>query len=149
MKVSLALTTAGLVLLAAISATLAAGQSSPVTLVQLPLRLPAVGNLDAVRQWRFGRIQSTELAGDSPDVRIEIRTLNGSVIRLVGPRRELVELARRTNWVNRSKSRPTRQDYIERMIAFDVDSQQRLIAMMSLEPMDRDRNRLRRALGGS
>ncbi len=149
MKVSLALTTAGLVLLAAISATLAAGQSSPVTLVQLPLRLPAVGNLDAVRQWRFGRIQSTELAGDSPDVRIEIRTLNGSVIRLVGPRRELVELARRTNWVSRSKSRPTRQDYIERMIAFDVDSQQRLIAMMSLEPMDRDRNRLRRALGGS
>lgn len=149
MKVSLALTTAGLVLLAAISATLAAGQSSPVTLVQLPLKLPAVGNLDAVRQWRFGRIQSTELAGDSPDVRIEIRTLNGSVIRLVGPRRELVELARRTNWVSRSKSRPTRQDYIERMIAFDVDSQQRLIAMMSLEPMDRDRNRLRRALGGS
>ncbi len=147
MKVSLALTTAGLVLLAAISATLAAGQSSPVTLVQLPLRLPAVGNLDAVRQWRFGRIQSTELAGDSPDVRIEIRTLNGSVIRLVGPRRELVELARRTNWVNRSKSRPTRQDYIERMIALVVDSQQRLIAMMSLEPMDGDRNRLRRALG--
>ncbi len=149
MKVSLALTTAGLVLLAAISATLAAGQSSPVTLVQLPLRLPAVGNLDAVRQWRFGRIQSTELAGDSPDVRIEIRTLNGSVIRLVGPRRELVEPARRTNWLNRHKSRPTRQHYIERMIAFDVDSQQRLIAMMSLEPMDRDRNRLRRALGGS
>ncbi len=149
MKVSLALTTAGLVLLAAISATLAAGQSSPVTLVKLPLGLPAVGNLDAVRQWRFGRIQSTELAGDSPDVRIEIRTLNGSVIRLVGPRRELVELARRTNGLNRHKSRPTRQDYIERMIAFDVDSQQRLIAMMSLEPMDRDRNRLRRALGGS
>ncbi len=149
MKVSLALTTAGLVLLAAISATLAAGQSSPVTLVQLPLGLPAVGNLDAVRQWRFGRIQSTELAGDSPDVRIEIRILNGSVIRVVGPRRELVELARRTNWLNRHKSRPTRQDYVERMIAFDVDSQQRLIAMMSLEPMDRDRNRLRRALGGS
>ncbi len=149
MKVSLALTTAVLVLLAAISATLAAGQSSPVTLVQLPRKLPAVGNLDAVRQWRFGRIQSTELAGDHPDVRIEIRTLNGSVIRVVGPRRELVELARRTNWLSRSKSRPTRQDYVERMIAFDVDSQQRLIAMMSLEPMDRDKNRLRRALGGT
>ncbi len=147
MKVSLALTTAVLVLLAAISATLAAGQSSPVTLVQLPLKLPAVGNLDAVRQWHFGRIQSTELAGDHPDVRIEIRTLNGSVIKVVGPRRELVELARRTNWLSRSKARPTRQDYIERMIAFDVDSQQRLIAMMSLEPMDRDKNRLRRALG--
>ncbi len=148
MKVSLALTTAVLILLAAISATLAAGQSSPVTLVQLPLKLPAVGNLDAVRQWHFGRIQSTELVGDNPDVRIDIRTLNGSVIRVVGPRRELAELARRTNWLSPSKARPTRQDYVERMIAFDVDSQQRLIAMMSLEPMDRNKNRLKRALAG-
>lgn len=148
MKVSLVLTTAVLVLLAAISATLAAGRSSPVTLVELPLKLPAVGNLDKVRQWHFGRIQSAELAGDHPDVRIDIRTLNGSVIKVVGPRRELVELARRTNWLSPSKARPTRQDFVERMIAFDVDSQQRLIAIMSLEPMDRNKNRLRRALKG-
>ncbi len=149
MKLSYVLIVAALAFAAGISAGQTSRPGSPVTLVDLPLKLPAVGNLDAVRQWRFGRIQSTELAGDNPDVRIEIRTLNGSVIRVVGPRRELVELARRTNWLNRHKSRPTRQDYVERMIAFDVDSQQRLIAMMSLEPMDRDRNRLRRALGGS
>jgi hypothetical protein len=33
------------------------------------------------------------------------------------------------------------------MIAFDMDANQRLIAMISLEPVFRDRNRLRRALG--
>ena len=38
----------------------AAGQSRPSsgqTMMRLPVQLPAVGNVDAVRQWRLGRLQ--------------------------------------------------------------------------------------------
>ncbi len=138
---------AATVVIGTVSARQATRPGSPVTLFALPLKLPAVGNLGAVREWHFGRLQSVEQAGASPDIHLDIRTPDGAVHRIVGPRVHLAELARASGWVTSDRVRPVRQDYVERMIAFDADRQQRLIAMISLEPMNRDRNRLRRALG--
>jgi hypothetical protein len=129
---------------------LAAAQSDRpdpvVKLIDLPLKLPAVGNIGAVRQWRFGRLQSVETRGASGDFVLNIRTGDGSVLRMAGPGPQLNELARQSEWI-RFGTTAGRAEYTERMIAFDVDENQRLIAMMSLEPLFRDPNRLRRALG--
>ena len=116
-----------------------------VTMVQLPLKLPAVGNLSAVRQWQFGRLTGVEQKAGSPDILLRIRTADGGERQIIGPSQPLVELARRSNWFNPVKNTPGRADYIERMIAFAVDDEQRLIAMISLEPIRRNRNRLRRS----
>ncbi|MHC4947299.1 MAG: hypothetical protein ACYTG1_03430 [Planctomycetota bacterium] len=121
--------------------------ATDVRMVDLPFQLPAIGNLDAVEQWVPGRIQSVEQIGDAPDVILELRTIDGGVHRVVAPR-ALVELAAASRWFDPGvKSRPGRADFAERMVAFDVDQDRRLIAMISLEPMDRDRRRLRRAIG--
>ncbi|MHC4908285.1 MAG: hypothetical protein ACYTF9_01005 [Planctomycetota bacterium] len=121
----------------------------PVELVQLPLKFPAVGNIAGVKQWRFGRLQDVEVTSGTDDIVLRIRINDGSVARIIAPRRPLVELARQCGWMRfDSKTIPTRPDYVERMIAFDVDSNGRLIAMMSLDPVPRDTKRLRRALGG-
>ena len=119
---------------------------NPVKVMKLPLELPAVGNFDAVRLWRFGRLQEVEQKA-GPDLILSIRTGDGRVQRIVGPAAELAELARQSNWLTTTKSQPGRSDYVERMIAFDVDRNGRLIAMISLEPQKRDRKRLRRAIG--
>ena len=42
--------------------------SSPVTLATLPLKLPAVGHLEAVDEWRFGRVQRIERRTGSADI---------------------------------------------------------------------------------
>jgi hypothetical protein len=118
-----------------------------VRLITLPVQIPAVGNIDAVRTWRLGRIEQAIQTGDHPDILLEIRGADGQVVRTVGPAAQLVELARRSNWFDDVKQRPSRDDYVERQIAFDLDPQNRLIAVASLEPTYRDRNRLRRALG--
>lgn len=126
-----------------------AGQRSagPVIEMLLPLKLPAVGNIEAVHQWRFGRFQQAEMLATSSDVILLLRTGDGIVHRVIGPGPQLTRLARRSNWMKYTeKSFPTDSDYAERMIAFDVDSNGRLIAMMSLEPVPRDRNRLSRAI---
>jgi hypothetical protein len=121
--------------------------ATDVRLVDLPFQLPAIGNVDAVEQWVPGRIQSVEQVGDAPDVILELRTIDGAVHRVVAPR-ALASLAAASRWFDPGvKSRPGRADYVERMVALDVDQNGRLIAMISLEPMDRDRSRLRRALG--
>jgi hypothetical protein len=147
MKLSYVLIVAVLAFTAGICAGQASRPQSPVSLVDLPLKLPAVGNLGAVRQWRFGRLQSVERIGAQGDVVLNIRTKDGTVLRMAGPGPELVELARDSQWIQFGKATPSRTEYVERMIAFDVDQDQRLIAMISLEPVFRDRNRLRRALG--
>jgi hypothetical protein len=124
--------------------------TSPADLrrIRLPLELPAIGNIDAVRNWRFGRIESVVQVGASDDVTIKIRIESGEVLETIGPR-VLSDLARASNWVSAadSKDQITRPDYVERMVAFDVDEDRRIIAMVSMEPMDRDRQRLRRGLG--
>ena len=120
--------------------------SAPVTLVKLPLDLPAVGNIDRVKQWRYGRIESVETTA-GVNIILRIRTMEDGVLRIVGPGPQLAELAWQSHWISTSaKAKPGRSDYVERMIAFDVDPSGRLIAMMSMEPLPRDRKRLRRAL---
>ena len=141
-----------IVLTLAVAACLAAAQQSQqqqgaVTWMELPLKFPVVGNIEAVRQWRFGRIQEVQDTAGT-DLNIRIRVDNGNVVNVVGPGPELADLAWQSDWVrNRSRQFPGRQDWAERMIAFDVDGTGRLIAMASLEPINRDRNRLRQALG--
>ena len=113
--------------------------------IELPLKFPAVGNVSAVKQWKFGRLQEVEQTAGT-DIVLIIRTEQGPV-RVTGPGQALSELAFRSNWVRTpSRSFPGRSDFAERMIAFDYDPQMRLIALASLEPLTRDRNRLRRAI---
>jgi len=113
--------------------------------IELPLKFPAVGNVSAVKQWKFGRLQEVEQTAGT-DIVLIIRTEQGPV-RVTGPGQALSELAFRSNWVRTpSRSFPGRSDFAERMIAFDYDPQMRLIALASLEPLARDRNRLRRAI---
>jgi hypothetical protein len=113
--------------------------------VELPLKFPAVGNIDAVKQWKFGRLQDVEQTAGT-DIILGIRTDQG-LIKVVGPGPQLSELAFRSNWVRTpTRSFPGRSDFAERMIAFDYDPQNRIIALASLEPIFRDRNRLRRAI---
>lgn len=147
MRTSLAL---GIVALAA-AVGFAAGQTRPAsdhTMMRLPVELPAVGNIDAVQQWRLGRVQQIERWGDSDDIVIHLRTADGQVHRIIGPREPLAVLGRRCGWVDSDfRVVAGRAGYVERMVAFDVDADGRLIAAISLEPFDRDNNRLRRALG--
>lgn len=120
--------------------------ASSVTLMKLPLELPAIGNFDAVRQWRLGRLHEVERTIGA-DIVLRIRTADGTVHRLIAPAAEFSELVWRSNWVSTpAKAQPGRSDYVERMIAFDADANNRIIALMSLEPVKRDQNRLWRAL---
>ena len=122
--------------------------SAPGAIVsmELPLKFPVVGNVAAVKQWRFGRLQDVEQTAGT-DIILGIRT-NQGLIRVVGPGPQLSDLAFKSGWVRTPRrSFPGRSDYAERMIAFDYDANHRLIALASLEPVFRDRNRLRRAIG--
>ena len=122
------------------------GAGGAIVSMQLPLEFPVVGNVAAVKQWRFGRLQDVEQTSGT-DIILGIRTDQG-FIRVVGPGPQLSDLAFQSNWVRTpTRSFPGRSDYAERMIAFDYDADRRLIAMASLEPLFRDRNRLRRAIG--
>jgi hypothetical protein len=114
--------------------------------MELPLKFPVVGNVAAVKQWRFGRLQDVEQTSGT-DIILGIRT-NQGLVRVVGPGPQLSDLAFQSDWVRTpTRSFPGRSDYAERMIAFDFDANNRLIALASLEPVFRDRNRLRRAIG--
>lgn len=117
--------------------------------IDVTLRLPVVGNVQAVRSWHFARIERVEgLVGDT-DVTLFLRDARGEISEVLAPRAPLRDLAFASNWVRtESKSQLTRNDYAERMVAVDVDERGRLIAIASLEPIDRDRGKLRRAIGG-
>ncbi len=146
MKIPSTVLAAAIVLASGLGSAAAMLQGPVVSQIDLPLKLPAVGNIEAVQQWRFGRIQQVDFVGGSADIILHIRTDDGTVLRMLGPGQQLNELARASQWYDLVKRQPGREDYVERMIAFDVDSSDRLIAMISLEPVWRDRNRLRRAL---
>jgi hypothetical protein len=125
-------------------------QEGPIRFVSLPdsLKLPAVGNLGSVRQWTYGRIEGVQDQGGGSDIFIDVRTFEGRVVRVAAPRVELAAFARASNWLESpDKQRPGRADYVERMVAFDFDTTSRLVAMISLEPLNRNHNRLARALG--
>ncbi len=117
-------------------------------MMKLPLDLPAVGNIDDVRQWRFGRIELIERRG-TDDIRIRMRLASEQVVHVVGPREPLAALGRKCGWVQtETQTVAGRADYVERMVAFDADENGRIIAVMSLEPFNRSRARLRRVFGG-
>ena len=63
-------------------------------MMKLPLDLPAVGNIDDVRQWRFGRIELIERRG-TDDIRIRMRLASEQVVHVVGPREPLAALGRK------------------------------------------------------
>lgn len=112
--------------------------------IELTVRLPVVGNVGQVRQWRYGRIQSVVADGDV-DVVIELRDGKGNVGRAWCPKEPLEALARSSNWVEEPRFSPSRKEYVERMVAFDVDDNDRIIAIASLEPLPRDEKRIARA----
>jgi hypothetical protein len=123
-----------------------ARQGTPVVDIALPLKFPAVGNIEGVVQWRFGRLEDVTRLGQG-EISLRIRMADRTVT-VTGPGPQLAELAWRSNWVrNQSQTIPGSSDLSERMIAFDYDPSMRVIAMASLEPLDRNRTRLRRALG--
>ena len=121
--------------------------ASEVRMMKLPLELPVIGNVQAIKNWRFGRIESVTQTVGSDDVKIDIRVEDGHVLETTGPR-VLGDLARASNWTvpDTGNTQLVRADYVERMVAFDVDGSGRIIAMISMEPMDRDRRRLARGL---
>lgn len=137
---------------------LASAQQDPATVPALPpqairgvrldLEFPAVGNVDAVRQWRFARVDRVDTLGaNDPDIQLHLRLADGTVVSLRAPGAPLDQLARQSNWLTSpDRQTPGRADYIERMVAFDADADGRLIAIASLEPTARNRNRLRQAL---
>jgi hypothetical protein len=138
------------VVLAAAAAGFAVGQTTGniagIKPVKLPVPLPAVGNIDAVKKWRFGRVEQISRNSIDGDITIRVRIANGQTADIVGPRQALSSLARSCGWVaTETQTVAGRSDYVERMIAFDVDDAGRFIAVMSMEPFNRDRARLRRA----
>ena len=95
---------------------------------------------------RFGRLEEAEATAGT-DLWLRIRLADGSTVRVVGPGPALAEMAYRSDWVRSpSKQFPGASDYVERMIAFDYDENFRIIAMASLETINRNRNRLWRVL---
>lgn len=123
--------------------------AGPVQRITLPLEFPAVGNVEAVKQWTFGRVERIEQIARSPDINVSIRTADGTVVRALGTATALDDLARASDWIRVTSRQSTgREDFVERMIAFEVDGQGRLVAVASLETINRNRNRLRTALGG-
>ena len=144
---------AGFAVLAATTLGGASGQarSQPggITMIKPAMEFPAIGNIDAVKQWRVGRIERIERRTGTDDVAIDIRTADEQVHRVIGPREPLAFLVRRCGWVSSStQTFASRSDYVERMVAFDVDSNGRIIAVMSLEPFARSTSRMRRAFCG-
>jgi hypothetical protein len=144
--VLLSLASAALGALAAHQAT----QPETVHRTTLPLQFPVVGNVDAVKQWRFGRLERVDDIAGEPNVMLFIRIADGTVLQMRGPSAPLDDLARQSDWLTSpGRQSPGRTDYVERMVAFDVDANGVLIAAASLEPINRNRSRLRRVLGSS
>jgi len=114
---------------------------------QLTAELPAIGNVDKARQWRFGRIVGVADT-TTADVFIEIRHGTNQRIRVICPRQPFAELARASRWMEADRQFPSRREFIERMIAFDVDSDDRVIGLISLEPIPRNFNNFNRGRTG-
>ena len=117
-----------------------------ITMMRAPFEFPAIGNIDAVRQWRLGRIERLERRAGMDDVLVDVRTPDGRVQQVIMPLEPVGILVRRCGWLSTpTQTFASRSDYVERMIAFDVDRDGRIIALMSLEPFGRNQSRLRRA----
>ena len=119
-----------------------------VQLVDMPLKIPAVGNLAAVKTWRYGRLESVEQRSGEDDLLLNIRVADETVLRVVAPRQPLRHLAWKSDWIkHKDADTVPRKAYVERMIVFDVDETGRLIAMASMETINRNERRMARAFG--
>ncbi len=129
---------------------LASAQSRPDpagSWVELTFKLPAIGKVDLVKEWTFGRIASLTRLGQDEFI-LEIRLADGRERRMICPSRPFVDLARVSNWMAGSGSSLSQKHYIERMVAFDADRSDRIIALVSLEPLPRNERKIARAVGG-
>ena len=118
--------------------------TGPGKWVELSFKLPAIGNVEEVSQWTYGRLANLSYIGDN-DVALTIRTAEGPVQRIVCPKRPLHALARVSSWMRASETSISAKQYTERMVAFTADETGRVIAMVSLEPLPRDGKRIARA----
>ncbi len=119
-----------------------ASQPDDVQAVSLCFDLPAIGNVESVKEWRFGRIDNVQRVG-TEEIRLGIRTRDEKVHRLVCPAQPFAVLAARSNWMRESGSEfPSRRDFVERMVAFAADDSGRVIALTSLEPVARRGRRI-------
>ena len=117
-----------------------------ITMIQPPMEFPAIGNIDAVREWKLGRVDRLERRSGTDDVLVDIRTADDQVHQVIAPREPVAFLLRQCGWLSTpTQTFASQSDYVERMIAFDVDADGRLIAIMSLEPFGRNQARMRRA----
>jgi hypothetical protein len=114
--------------------------------VDLSFRLPAIGNIEAVKTWEYGRIASMSRRG-ADDVLLTIRDKSGQTRQVVCPAAPFADLARVSNWMTDSGQSaagqlPTTRDCIERMVAFSADNTDRVIGLASLEPLPRRGRRI-------
>ena len=120
--------------------------TGPGKWVELSFKLPAIGNVEEVSQWTYGRLTNLTYIGDN-DVALTIRTAEGPVQRVVCPKLPLHALARVSSWMRASETSISAKQYTERMVAFTADETGRVIAMVSLEPLPRDGKKIAKAYG--
>jgi hypothetical protein len=94
-----------------------------------------------VKAWKFGRIERMSRMGDA-DAILEIRDRQGNTRRILCPHEPFVELARVSNWFASGQAQPSARDFVERMVAYDFDANDRVIALASLEPIPRNARRI-------
>ena len=108
--------------------------------VKLSLRLPTIGNVEEVSNWKYGRLVNLTYIGDN-DVALTIRTAKGSVQSVICPKLPFHALAQVSSWMRPSDTSDTSvsaNEYTERMVAFTADETGSVIAMVSLEPLPRN-----------
>ena len=120
--------------------------TGPGKWVELSFRLPAIGNVEKVSKWTYGRLVNLSYIGDN-DVALTIRTAEGPVQRVICPKLPFHALAQVSSWMRASETSISAKEYTERMVAFAADETGRVIAMVSLEPLPRDGKRIARAYG--
>ncbi|MEE9130617.1 MAG: hypothetical protein V3T84_11415, partial [Phycisphaerales bacterium] len=112
--------------------------------VELSFSLPAIGNVEEVSKWTYGRLVNLTYIGEN-DVSLEIRTAKGPVQRVICPKVPFHALAQVSSWMRASDTSISAKEYTERMVAFTADETGRVIAMASLEPLPRDGKKIARA----
>ncbi|MFG0283372.1 MAG: hypothetical protein ACF8R7_03025 [Phycisphaerales bacterium JB039] len=117
-----------------------------VKMVKLPVELPSVGDVDRAARWQFGRIDQITARG-ADELTIRVRTEAAQDIDLTISRAPFVALAQASGWISENPQNVTgRSEYAERLLAFGLDDGGRVVAAISMEPFDRNRARLRRAI---
>ncbi len=119
-------------------------ENGPGKWVELSFRLPAIGNVEEVSKWTYGRLVNLTYIGEN-DVSLEIRTAKGPVQRVICPKLPFHALAQVSSWMRASETSISAKEYTERMVAFTADETDRVIAMVSLEPLPRNGKRIARA----